>query len=268
MNVETKIWNFSGSGTKIHAYINGRTAACRSNINRPAGSDMDYCEAKQAFKFSICITCEAKFDAAIERAEDAMRPSTGEGDHLPTSKDETMNTAHPAAGTYYPATANGWDLMLQGRQISARVQTDGSYTVYAGSMVIDSDVLDGTEGNLMGWFAGVAWSWSAGIDADRKANAEEEQAAFERHLAELTPVKQTTDEIIDMVATLGGEYRAENDGLPSQIVSHLHVTGALRTADKHGINVDVVDVPGKSDWYIELNDAAGSHYGRYHFLGR
>lgn len=268
MDIETKIWNFSGNGTKVHAYINGRTAACRSNINRPAGSDMDYCEAKQCFKFSICAACEAKFDAAIERAEDAMRPSTGEGDHLPPSKDEAMNTAHPAAGTYYPTTASGWDLMLQGRQISARVQTDGSYTVYAGSMAIDSDVLDGTEGDLMGWFAGVARSWSAGIDADRKANAEEEQAAFERHLTELTPVKQTTDEIIDMVTALGGEYRAEADGLPSETVRYWQVTKVLRNADEYGANVDVVDVPGKSDWYIELNDGAGVVYGRYHFLGR
>lgn len=87
MNVESKVWNFSGNGTKIHAYINGRNAACRSNIARPAGEDMDYCKARQAFKFSLCTTCDAKFNAAIERAETSMQPSTGEGDHLPPAED-------------------------------------------------------------------------------------------------------------------------------------------------------------------------------------
>lgn len=85
MNIESKVWNFSGTGTKVHAFIDGKVAACRKSIARPAGSDMDYCEAKQGFKSSICTTCDTKFNAAIERAENAMQPSTGEAccDHAP-----------------------------------------------------------------------------------------------------------------------------------------------------------------------------------------
>lgn len=86
MNIESKVWNFSGTGTKVHAFIDGKVAACRKSIARPAGSDMDYCEAKQGFKSSICTTCDTKFNAAIERAENAMQPSTGEGDYLPPAE--------------------------------------------------------------------------------------------------------------------------------------------------------------------------------------
>lgn len=81
MNTE-KIWNFASTGTKVHAFINGKNAACRSSIARPAGDDMDFIEVKRGdFRFSICANCEKKFNAANARVEASMMPSTGEGDH-------------------------------------------------------------------------------------------------------------------------------------------------------------------------------------------
>lgn len=277
MDVTSKIWNFSGTGTKIHAYINGRSAACRSSIARPAGSDMDYCQVKQDFKSSVCTACEAKFNAAIERAEDAMRPATGEGDHLPpaqvVAEAATAAGTHPAAGTYYPAAAVGATprdarpLVLQGQHISATVYADGSYTVFAGVMVIVTGQLEGAETNLMGLFADVARIWALGIDVDRKAHAEAQQAKAEQHMAAQLPPKQTMDEIVAMVQALGGEYRSEDSDL-SVNVRYQQVVRALGNAERRGVNVDVVDVPNSSRWYIEMNDGAGRVYIRYHFLSR
>ena len=97
MDVESKIWNYSNTGTKLHAFLNG-TALCRSSIRRP-GADptaLDYCEAKS---HPVCAACDTKFNAAIERAEASMEPSTGEGDYLPpainpNTKEAPMGSVH------------------------------------------------------------------------------------------------------------------------------------------------------------------------------
>lgn len=96
MDIESKMWNFSGTGTKVHAFIDGRSAACRKSIARPAGNDMDFCQAKQGFKFSVCTTCETRFNAAIERLENSLQPSTGEGDYLSPAAEEAP--AAPCTG--------------------------------------------------------------------------------------------------------------------------------------------------------------------------
>lgn len=96
MDIEAKIWNFSGTGTKVHAFSGGH-ALCRKSIARPAGSDMDFCQAEQAFKFSVCTSCKTKFNAAIERLENSMQPSTGEGDYLPPAEVKTVTREAIAA---------------------------------------------------------------------------------------------------------------------------------------------------------------------------
>lgn len=90
MNIEEKMWNTVGTGLKIHAFNNG-TALCRSNYKNatPAGN-LDYCEATdraRSWGLSLCTTCDAKFNAAIERLENSLAPSTGEGDYLPPAED-------------------------------------------------------------------------------------------------------------------------------------------------------------------------------------
>lgn len=84
MDIESKIWNYTNTGTKVHAFING-TALCRKSITRTGADNnaLTYCEAKGD---RLCATCDKKFNAAIERAEDSMKPSTGEGDYLPPSE--------------------------------------------------------------------------------------------------------------------------------------------------------------------------------------
>jgi hypothetical protein len=89
MDIESRMWNFTGTGTKVHGFIGGK-ALCRSNIKAPYtnGSHMSYRRAADDFKRLVCLTCDKKFHAAIARAEASMMPSTGEGDYLPPAQDE------------------------------------------------------------------------------------------------------------------------------------------------------------------------------------
>jgi hypothetical protein len=90
-DIETKMWGHSNTGTKVHGYLNGK-ALCRSGINQPAGTGIDYFGAKDAYGDRICANCYKKFNAAIERYEASMMPSNGEGDHLPPAKDSDADT--------------------------------------------------------------------------------------------------------------------------------------------------------------------------------
>jgi len=85
-DIETKMWGHSNTGTKVHGYLNGK-ALCRSSINQPTSASVDYFGAKDAFGDRICANCYKKFNAAIERYEASMMPSTGEGDYLPPSEE-------------------------------------------------------------------------------------------------------------------------------------------------------------------------------------
>lgn len=108
MDIESKIWNYSNTGTKLHAFLDG-VAICRSSIRRPGAEHtaLDYCEAKS---HSVCATCDTKFNAAIERAENSMEPSTGEGDYLPpaetrhnpTEEARMGNSHRPTTGPFTP----------------------------------------------------------------------------------------------------------------------------------------------------------------------
>lgn len=64
MDIESKIWNYSNTGTRVHAFLNG-VALCRSSIRRPGAEHtaLDLCEAQA---HSVCGTCDTKFNAAIE----------------------------------------------------------------------------------------------------------------------------------------------------------------------------------------------------------
>lgn len=114
MNIEEKMWNTVGTGLKIHAFNNG-TALCRSNYKNatPAGN-LDYCEATdraRSWGLSLCTTCDAKFNAAIERLENSLRPSAGEGDHLPPAED----TNAPAGTRTHHYNATGGQRFIAGR---------------------------------------------------------------------------------------------------------------------------------------------------------
>lgn len=103
MDIEMKMWGYTSTGTKLHGFVNG-TAMCRTNIKAPVQELADFSEAKSHAKaqwgISMCTTCESKFNAAVERAEAAMQPSTGEGDYLPPAAEaiETeLEQAHAEA---------------------------------------------------------------------------------------------------------------------------------------------------------------------------
>jgi len=84
VDIDTRVWNYSNTGTKLHAFLNG-VAICRSSIRRPGAEHtaLDYCEARS---HQMCATCDKRFNAAIERIEASMEPSTGEGDYLPPAE--------------------------------------------------------------------------------------------------------------------------------------------------------------------------------------
>lgn len=116
MNVESKTWNTVGTGLKIHAFNNG-TALCRSNYkNATPDGNLDYCEATdraRSWGLSLCTACVVKFNAAIERLENSLRPSTGEGDHLPPAED--TNAPAPAATRAHHYNSSGGQLFIAGR---------------------------------------------------------------------------------------------------------------------------------------------------------
>lgn len=113
MDIESKIWTYAGTGTKVHAFVDG-VALCRKNLrNDPdrvgrVGHDW----AGAVHYASVCSSCQKKFNAAIERAEASMQPSTGEGDYLPPAEAATEtpaaeNTRCQHAAMYHGA--NGCD---------------------------------------------------------------------------------------------------------------------------------------------------------------
>lgn len=87
-----------------------------------------------------------------------------------------MNQIHAAAGTYYPAVpgaltlADTQPLYIDGERVSAVVGADGRYTLFAGGQIISEGVLNGTEGQLMVFFA--AEALVAGLEVDEAAVAE------------------------------------------------------------------------------------------------
>lgn len=89
MNVETKFWSYSDTGTKMHAFDNGK-ALCRPTITRPVGvierTAVDYSTAAGR----TCAKCLQKFNAELAKEEAyqarlkaSMTPSNGEGDYHP-----------------------------------------------------------------------------------------------------------------------------------------------------------------------------------------
>src|SRR5688572_23222924 len=54
VDIDTRVWNYSNTGTKLHAFLNG-VAICRSSIRRPGAEHtaLDYCEARS---HQMCAT--------------------------------------------------------------------------------------------------------------------------------------------------------------------------------------------------------------------
>jgi DNA-binding CsgD family transcriptional regulator len=113
MDIESKIWNYSNTGVKLHAFLNG-TALCRSSIRRPAAdaTALDYCEAKS---HQMCAACDTKFNAAVERSENSVQRSTAED--ITTEKGTPMGAAHRRYDGPLTATQNAAvDGMVAGKQ--------------------------------------------------------------------------------------------------------------------------------------------------------
>lgn len=183
-----------------------------------------------------------------------------------------MDTTHAAAGSYFPAALDARTvrepapLFVQGLRVSAVVDADGGYTVFAGADPVATGRLDGTEGPLMSFFAGEAFVWSVGVDVGMNQVAAEQQAAAEAPAGSDFP--QTVAEIITMVETLEGEYDSRNEYHAPIVLSHHAVLCALGVAKTRGINVEVKNsATDRNKWYIELNDGESHVYGQYHFTG-
>lgn len=186
-----------------------------------------------------------------------------------------MNTNHAAAGTYYPAApgantiGESQDLYVQGMRVSAQVAGDGSYTAFAGTEIVAEGQLDGSEGVLNTFFAAEALVWSAGVDMDREAQADDELTYFENLIT--APVTETVknNEIMSMVSELGGDYRTlEQYTHNEMIVGTYRMLDIIDNALTHGMTVEVKSNATNDGWYIELSDGGNSGYGVFHFIGR
>lgn len=189
------------------------------------------------------------------------------------------NLNHPAAGTYHPAVpgaatlATSRTLALQGQTISAVVDADGLYALFAGTVLIGHGQLDGTEGPLMVFFAAEATRWSVAIDevmAEEAAVRAYREAAHraEADAAPAVAAQQTLEEIITMVDALGGKYQvSQRAGRGSYIIRHQALVRALRGLDEFGINVEVKTRAGGPGWYLEVTSDRGKVLGQYDFWG-
>lgn len=119
MNIESKIWTYAGTGTKVHAFVDG-VALCRKNLrNDPARVErMGHDYAGAVYYASVCSNCQTKFNAAIEREEahqarleNSLAPSTGEGDYLPPAQE----TPAPAGTRTHHYNATGGQRFIAGR---------------------------------------------------------------------------------------------------------------------------------------------------------
>lgn len=101
MDIESKVWNWTRTGTVFHAFLNGEHAACRSSIKVPAGHEKDAATlersrwvARNTPGVRVCTNCEIKFDktvAAATPAEDALR----------SQKKETVTGSRTVEGTFH-----------------------------------------------------------------------------------------------------------------------------------------------------------------------
>jgi DNA-binding CsgD family transcriptional regulator len=71
MNIESRIWGTTRTGTKVHAFGEDGTALCRSSvISNPGGTWIDHAAARRwvlgSPGLSFCTTCEGKFQARID----------------------------------------------------------------------------------------------------------------------------------------------------------------------------------------------------------
>jgi len=94
MNIESKIWNYSPTGTKVHAFGADGSALCRSSIVRSAEGAIDYSEAKG---HPMCASCDRKFEARVAAAEEVVTFT------------EPEPTITPAMIEALAWLRNGWD---------------------------------------------------------------------------------------------------------------------------------------------------------------
>jgi len=69
MNITSKVWNFTKTGTKAHAFGEDGTALCRTSIKAPATQMMTKEEARKTVLhgpgLSFCETCEGRFQSIL-----------------------------------------------------------------------------------------------------------------------------------------------------------------------------------------------------------
>jgi hypothetical protein len=108
MNIESKVWDTTKTGTKIHAFGEDGTALCRSSIKHNAGSRM--VTKAHAIRWAgnvravtICEPCEGRFQASID-AEAADQPEP-----VKRALVKPEPTVTPAMIEALAWLRNGWD---------------------------------------------------------------------------------------------------------------------------------------------------------------
>lgn len=105
------------------------------------------------------------------------------------------------AGRYIPAAADGHSYVrVQGEVVTAEVDNNGQYRVYAGTEMVANGELNGTEGDLMVFFEAEAILWSLGVDEYRDEMAAAELALFE---AEVTAAPEVFTPAVELIRKSG-----------------------------------------------------------------
>jgi hypothetical protein len=134
VDIESKIWSLTNTGTKLHVFKDG-VALCSKAIRERTGpgEGFDYCEAKQG-PFKLCTSCDVKFNEAIETAETPaetpepvktikcvcprMEPPAKYGHHVvcPLRPARTPTPRIPAAKGFetrvWAGAVKGWDMHI------------------------------------------------------------------------------------------------------------------------------------------------------------
>jgi len=271
-----KVWGYTATGTKIHAFKDG-AALCRSSIKPAAQQFMTRDEAfgyaASQWGVTTCANCKVKFLAAeVAEVAPVETPAETPAEVAPVVEAPVVE-ATEVAGTYYPAAAgeqrpaDARNLVLQREIISATVYADGTWVLFAGAHAVDCGYLKGLEGPLMKFFTGRALAWSAKIDAAMAEEAERRAEREAAHRAEADVRQQSLEEIITMVDALGGEYHAEMVSVASVdplTVPARSLVAILKDLPLYRGRAEVVDRDG--GWFVELSSPGGIH-ARYHFTG-
>ena len=174
-----------------------------------------------------------------------------------------MNTTHEAIGTYYPATPGATtlkdssDLYINGQRVSAMVDEDGGYSVFVGTKIVAYGELNGTEGELMMFFAAKALVATTEVETEtisetvKNIRSEADVLHVEADALDVTtPLIDRRGRVVPVTAPWHNAYRA------AILRSNAAILAAWTDADESGYKQYISDGLADTDGYYTPIDRA------------